>query len=125
MFNTISREEAFVSATTKFMPVQVIDLRKDIPKPQRHRKSALEDTEEYRYVMTKLAAGLKPNEGLRIVLSGPTLKKVKNAPRLFKAIVQKYVTEMKLDYDVFHRGTTPEGTPILYVAGRSASGKHA
>jgi len=98
------------------MPVEVIDTRKAIPKATRKRHSALEDTKEWVYVMTKLQHGLKPNEGLRIVLSKETTEEVKHAPRLFKKLVDRLMKELKLDYDVFQRGTTDEGTPILYIA---------
>lgn len=98
------------------MPVEVIDIRKQLPKATRNRHSALEDTMEWSYVVTKLAHGLKPNEGLRIVLSKATADELKHAPRLFKKRVEHYIASLKLDYAVFQRGVTEEGTPILYVA---------
>jgi hypothetical protein len=96
------------------MPVEVIDVRK-LPKARRNRHSALEDTKEWKYVITKLQHGLKPNEGLRVVLSKETLDEVKNAPRLFKRFLKRYMDDLKLEYDIFQRGETEEGSPILYV----------
>lgn len=101
------------------MPVKVIDIRRDIPRPSRKRKSAVEDTKEWQYVETKLRAGLKPYEGLQVILTNETLKKVKNAPRMFQKRVQRYLKELNLEYDVFQRGTTEEGTPVIWVSGRS------
>ena len=100
------------------MPVEIIDIRKDIPKPKRKRKSVIESTKEWQYVQTKLSNGLKPHEGLRIVLTNETMRKVKHAPRMLQKRIERYLEELKLDYDVFRRGSTEEGTPILYVAGR-------
>lgn len=103
------------------MPVEVIDLRKGIPRATRHRKSALDDSKEWRYVQTKLSNGLKPHEGLKIVLTPELLHKVKNAARLFKEKTEKYIEELHLNYDVFQRGTTSEGNPVIYVADRDSN----
>jgi hypothetical protein len=97
------------------MPVEVINVSKQLPKATRNRHSALEDTKEWTYVLTKLTHGLKPNEGLRIVLSKDTLDEVKHAARLFKKLVEKHLQSLDLDYEVFQRGVTEEGTPILYI----------
>lgn len=97
------------------MPVEVINAVKQIPKATRNRHSALEDTKEWTLVMTKLQHGLKPNEGLRIVLTQDTLKEVKHAARLFKMLVDKHMKKLKLDYDVFQRGTTEDGSPVIYI----------
>lgn len=98
------------------MPVEVINVQKDLPKATRNRHSVLEDTKEWTYVVTKLSHGLKPNEALRVVLPKDTMKKLKHAPRLFKMLVERYIQSMKMDYSVFTRGTTDEGTPVLYIA---------
>lgn len=101
------------------MPVEVIDIRRDIPRPSRKRKSAVENTKEWQYVETKLRAGLKPYEGLRIVLTHETMKKIKNAPRMRQKRIKRYLKDLHLEYDVFQRSSTEEGTPIIWVSGRS------
>jgi hypothetical protein len=47
---------------------------------------------------------------------------VKHTPRLFKKLIEKQMEELRLPYKVFPRGTTEEGTPIIYVINPNRDG---
>jgi hypothetical protein len=98
------------------MPVEVIDVRKQLPGPTRKRHSILKSTKEWSAVLTKLERGLKPNEGLRVVLTQDTLDKVEHAGRLFKRHMERHLKTMHLNYQVYQRGTTEDGAPIIYIS---------
>lgn len=97
------------------MAVKIIDVSK-IPTPRRNRHSALHDSQEWITTMAKITHGLKLNEAIEVTFSDKTLKQVKHAPRIFKKLLETFMEDNKMDYDVFQRGQTEEGTPIIYVA---------
>ena len=49
------------------MGVEVVDVRKELPKPSRKRGSIITSTPEWQETITKIDAGLKPHEGLKVV----------------------------------------------------------
>ena len=101
------------------MPVEVIDVRKDLPRPSRKRKSIIMDTPEWQETITKIEAGLRPHEGLKVVLSPKSLAKLKKkharyAPRTLKIQLKKYVQERQPGLAVFYRGSQ-DGVPVIWV----------
>ena len=97
------------------MAVEIIDVRKELPGPSRKRNSVIMGTPEWQETIAKIDAGLKPHEGLKIVLSQKTLAKLgKYAPRTLKIQLKKYVQERKPGLAVFYRGSQ-DGVPIVWV----------
>jgi hypothetical protein len=50
-------------------PMRVIDTRKQLPQRKRNRRSMIMDTEEWREAVKKIDSGLKPHEGIELVVS--------------------------------------------------------
>ena len=50
------------------MPLDVINVHKELPKATRQRHSVLDDTKEWKQLKTVLEQGLKPNEGRRVAM---------------------------------------------------------
>lgn len=95
--------------------VEVVDVRTDLPTPSRKRKSVIMGTPEWKETIAKIDAGLKPHEGLKIVLSQKTLAKLgRYAPRTLKIQLKRYVQERKPGLAVFYRGSQ-DRVPIVWV----------
>jgi len=97
------------------MAVEIIDVRKDLPNPSRRRRSVAMDTPEWQDAVAKIDSGLKPHEGLRIVVSPKTLAKLgRYAPRTLKIQLKRYVQERKPGLVVFYRGSQDD-VPVIWV----------
>ena len=75
------------------------------------------DTEEWREAVKKIDSGLKPHEGIELVVSKQAQSEVgENVARILKYQLQKYVKERGLQLEVFFRGKDEDtGLPITYV----------
>ncbi len=97
------------------MAVELIDVRKDLPGPSRKRRSVAMDTPEWQEAVAKIDSGLKPHEGLKIVVSPKTLAKLgRYASRTLKIQLKRYVQERKPGLAVFYRGSQG-GEPVIWV----------
>ena len=100
------------------MGVEVVDVRKELPKPSRKRGSIITSTPEWQETIAKIDAGLKPHEGIKVVLSQKTLAKLgkyaRFASRTLKIQLKKYVQERKRGLAVFYRGSQ-DGQPVIWV----------
>lgn len=99
------------------MPMKVIDIRKQLPQRKRIRRSMIMDTEEWKEAVKKIDSGLKPHEGIELVVSAKAKADIgENAARILKYQLQKYIKERGLDLEVFFRGKDDEtGQPITFV----------
>jgi hypothetical protein len=106
------------SKGNSFMGVELIDVRKELPKPSRKRESVIMSTPEWQEAIAKIEAGLRAHAGLKLVLSPKTLSKLgkygRFASRTLKIQLKKYVQERKLDLAVFYRGSQ-DGQPVIWV----------
>src|ERR1700677_957673 len=97
------------------MGVELIDVRKELPGPSRNGNSVIVHTPEWQETVAKIDAGLKPHEGLKIVLGQKTLAKLgRYAPRTLKIQLKRYVQGRKPSLAVFYRGSQ-DGVPIVWV----------
>jgi hypothetical protein len=100
------------------MGVEVVDVRKQLPKPSRKRVSVIMKTSEWQETIAKIDEGLKPHEGLKVVVSEKTLAKLgkhgRFASRTLKIQLKKYVQERKRGLAVFYRGSE-DGQPVIWV----------
>jgi len=109
------------------MPVDKIK-KGDIPGKTRNRSSPLKTVEEWKDVQAVLAAGLKPQEAVRVTLSPATLrlltvtikgKKValKEPEKKFANLLRAHIRKLNLPYDVWNQ-SEPGGQKVTYVVGR-------
>jgi hypothetical protein len=100
------------------MGVEVVDVRKQLPKPSRKRESVIMKTTEWQKTIAKIDEGLKPHEGVKVVLSQKTLAELgkyeRYASRTLKIQLKKYVQERKRGLAVFYRGSQ-DGQPVIWV----------
>lgn len=100
------------------MAVELVDVRKELPTPSRKRKSVIMSTPEWEDAVAKIDSGLKPHEGLKIVVSPKTLAKLgkhaRYATRTLKIQLKKYVQDRRPALAVFYRGSQ-DGQPVIWV----------
>lgn len=82
------------------MPIRICSVS-DFSRPVRGRRSIVTQLAEYLELKTKLANGLKPNEGVEITLRPSSEKGHKSILQTFKRQVQKDLDRLKLrDHEV-------------------------
>ena len=82
------------------MPIRICSVS-EFSKPVRGRRSIVCQLVEYRDLRTKLASGLKPNEGVEVTLSPSVEKGHKSILQTFKRQIQKDLANLKMnDYEV-------------------------
>ena len=74
------------------------------------------DTPEWQGAVAKIDSGLKPHEGLKIVVSPKTLAKLgKYAPRTLKIQLKRYVQERKEARSCRVLSASQNGVPVIWV----------